>query len=249
MGWALCRRLQGRAFLDAEAMKIGDLEFSVREFGGALGDFGTLLPFVVGYIAICGLDAFGLLATLGIVSVLVGLIYKIPLAVQPKKAIGAVALAGRLTPGQIYGAGLGLGLFWILAATTGLVEKLEKITPHHVVIAIQVSLAVQLALKALSMMSEDIMLSTGCVLLGVLLLKRPILSAPIVLLMVGIIYSCITGTLSLKDVGIALPDIHVMLPSLDDIGTGMLTGGLVQIPLTLTNACLATASLPLLLFS
>lgn len=39
-------------------MKFEDFEFSIREFGGSLGDFGTLLPFTVGYIVICGLMGF-----------------------------------------------------------------------------------------------------------------------------------------------------------------------------------------------
>jgi hypothetical protein len=36
-------------------------EFSVREFAGNLGDFGTLLPFTVGYVVICGFNSTGLL--------------------------------------------------------------------------------------------------------------------------------------------------------------------------------------------
>ena len=37
-------------------MRIKEFEFSLREFGGSLGDFGTLLPFTVGYIVICGFE-------------------------------------------------------------------------------------------------------------------------------------------------------------------------------------------------
>ena len=36
-------------------MRLKGFEFSLREFGGSLGDFGTLLPFTVGYIVICGM--------------------------------------------------------------------------------------------------------------------------------------------------------------------------------------------------
>lgn len=74
-------------------MMIRDFEFSVREFAGSLGDFGTLLPFTVGYIVISGFNPTGLLFGIGITNVFLALIYKLPLPVQPQKAIGSIALA------------------------------------------------------------------------------------------------------------------------------------------------------------
>ena len=47
-------------------MKVKGFEFSVREFAGSLGDFGTLLPFTVGYIVICGFNPAGLLLGIGL---------------------------------------------------------------------------------------------------------------------------------------------------------------------------------------
>jgi hypothetical protein len=35
-------------------MRIGEFEFNLRELAGSLGDFGTLFPLAIGYIAVCG---------------------------------------------------------------------------------------------------------------------------------------------------------------------------------------------------
>jgi hypothetical protein len=35
------------------------LEFNLRELAGSMGDFGTLFPFAIGYIAVNGLDPAG----------------------------------------------------------------------------------------------------------------------------------------------------------------------------------------------
>lgn len=224
-------------------MKIKSYEFSIKEFGGAVGDFGTLLPFLIGYTAICRFDPLGLLVTLGVVKISVGLIYKIPLAVQPMKAIGAIALTGKLTQNQVCGAGIVSGIFWLFASMAGLVEKLEKITPDYVIIGVQVSLAILLGIKALAMTSQNIILSIFCLSIGLLLFKFKIFPASIALLGIGIAYSYYTRTFSPAEITFSLPAIKFTLPTLGDARKGLMAAGIVQIPLTLTNASLATASL------
>jgi hypothetical protein len=61
------------------------------EWAGAFGDLGTLIPFVVAYIAVLKIDPFGILFSFGTALLICGLYYKTPFPVQPMKAIGAVA--------------------------------------------------------------------------------------------------------------------------------------------------------------
>ena len=67
------------------------------EWAGAFGDLGTLLPFVVAYLATLKMDPFGILFSFGLAMVVCGLYYKTPFPVQPMKAIGAVAATQALT--------------------------------------------------------------------------------------------------------------------------------------------------------
>jgi hypothetical protein len=75
-----------------------------------MGDFGTLLPLTAGYIAVCGLDPAGFLVTMGVVNIALGLIYRLPMPLEPKKVVAAVAIAEKWTPPLIYTTGFTLGL-------------------------------------------------------------------------------------------------------------------------------------------
>src|SRR5712675_56198 len=87
----------------------GGNRFDRMEWAGAFGDLGTLIPFVVAYIAVLKVDPFGILFTFGAAMVICGLYYKTPFPVQPMKAIGAVAATqaaqtATITQGTVYGA-------------------------------------------------------------------------------------------------------------------------------------------------
>ena len=75
--------------------------FNAHECAGAFGDLGTLLPFVVGLIAVCGLDAAALFITLGLFNILCGLVFRVPMPLQPMKLIAVVAIAAQWTPGML----------------------------------------------------------------------------------------------------------------------------------------------------
>src|ERR1700720_4567133 len=92
--------------------------FDRMEWAGAFGDLGTLIPFVVAYIAVLKIDPFGILFTFGAAMVACGLYYKTPFPVQPMKAIGAVATTQAaqtavITQAAVYSASLVTGLLWL----------------------------------------------------------------------------------------------------------------------------------------
>ena len=78
-------------------MRVGSFEFSIRELAGSMGDFGTLLPLTVGYITVCGMNPTGLLVMLGLTNVVTGLVYRLPMPLQPMKVLAVVAIAQRWT--------------------------------------------------------------------------------------------------------------------------------------------------------
>ncbi|MEZ5592767.1 MAG: putative sulfate/molybdate transporter [Gammaproteobacteria bacterium] len=63
-----------------------------REVGGAFGDLGTFLPYVLGALTVAGLAPQGVLLGFGVALLGSGLFYGIPIAVQPMKAVAAVLL-------------------------------------------------------------------------------------------------------------------------------------------------------------
>jgi len=103
-------------------MKVKSFEFNLRELAGSMGDFGTLFPLAIGYIVVCGLNPAGFLVMMGITNIVTGLIYRIPMPIEPMKIIAILAIAQNWTPFMIYASGFGVGIIWIILALTGLPE-------------------------------------------------------------------------------------------------------------------------------
>jgi len=101
------------------------------DLGGALGDLGTLLPFLVGFIVVTGVQPTSILLAFGLSMIFVGWRFGVPFPVQPMKAVGAAALAGAVVGGQSMPAVLALaalitGVFWLIAAWSGLARSLAR---------------------------------------------------------------------------------------------------------------------------
>ena len=114
-------------------MKINSFEFNLRELAGSMGDFGTLFPLAIGYIYVCGLNPSGLLVMMGLANIATGLIYRLPMPIEPMKVLAVVAIAQGWTPSMVYASGFGMGVIWIIFAVTGLVSWMAKVTPPSVV--------------------------------------------------------------------------------------------------------------------
>lgn len=133
-------------------MRFGSFEFSLRELAGSMGDFGTLFPLTIGYIVVCGLDPAGFLVMMGLTNIALGLIYKLPMPVQPQKVIAVTAIAQRWSPRLIYASGFGTGVVWVLLSVTGWTQKLVHHTPRSVVRGIQIALGYMLGWEGLKWM-------------------------------------------------------------------------------------------------
>lgn len=224
-------------------MMVKGFEFSVREFAGSLGDFGTLVPFTVGYIVICGFNPTGLLLGIGLTNIILALIYRLPLPVQPQKAIGSVALAERWTRNTVLGAGFSVGLVWVFLSFSKKLSGLLEKVPKAVTKGIQLGLAFTLALAGAEMIQSAFLFAIPLIIIAFLLLRNKYLPAAIFLIVFGFIYAVATGDLSLSEiqVGFSLPELSLF--SFDDMFYGFLYAGVAQLFLTLTNAVVATVAL------
>ena len=224
-------------------MLVKGFEFSAREFAGSLGDFGTLLPFTVGYIVICGFNPTGLLLGIGLTNIFLAIIYRLPLPVQPQKTIGSVALAERWTRNTVLGAGFSVGLVWVLLSLSSRLSSLLNKVPKSVTRGIQLGLAFTLALAGAEMIHPDFLIAIPLIVVTFLLLRNKFLPASIFLIFSGFVYAVATGNLVLSqiNVGFSLPELTLF--SLDDMFYGFIYAGFAQLFLTLTNAVVATVAL------
>ena len=223
-------------------MKIGSFEFNLRELSGSMGDFGTLLPLAVGYVTVCGMDPSGLLVFMGLANIATGLVYRLPMPIEPMKALAIMAIAQAWTPDKILASGLAMGITWLLFGLTGAMTWISANTPRAVTRGIQLALGVQLALQGAKMASDSWVLAVGALLVVLLLQKSRHAPAALVLVLSGVGIMAFQGKLaSLSGFSITLPGIHQV--DLRLLWPAMRDGGLSQIPLTATNAVIATVAL------
>lgn len=223
-------------------MQIKSFEFNLRELAGSMGDFGTLFPLAIGYIAVCGLDPAGFLVMMGISNIATGLIYKLPMPIEPMKVLAVVAIAQQWAPSMIYASGFAMGIVWLFFAMTGIIESLAKITPNSVVRGIQATLGILLAVEAAKMISTGWVLGIISIVIVLILKENRFAPAAIVLMLLGIAIVAFQGRLpSAEAIRFTPPPMTGFSPK--EVWDSLVLAGFAQIPLTITNATIATSAL------
>jgi Molybdate transporter of MFS superfamily len=222
------------------------IRFDRNELAGAFGDIGTDLPLIVGMALAAKLDGASVLILFGVMQILTALRYRIPMPVQPLKAMAALVISQKLGGPVLYGAGLAVGVTMLVLSITGLVDWLARVVPKPVIRGIQFGLGIQLASLALKdyIQGDGIRgywLAGAAFVLTILFLGNRRYPAALFVILLGAIYA-LAFKLSLpaiaQGVGFNLPQLHI--PAWSDIATGFLVLALPQIPLSLGNSVLAT---------
>lgn len=227
-------------------MKLKEIKFNRAEFGGAFGDIGTDFPLIVAMILAAGLYTPSVLIVFGLMQIFTGLVYRMPMPVQPLKAMATIVISQKIAGTMLLGAGLAIGVVMLIFSLTGLLDKLARWVPKAVVRGIQFGLGLSLCLLAFKEyipangLSGFIIAAIAFVLIIVLIDNRHY-PASLIVILLGILYAVLTK-LNLHEltqsVGFTVPQVHT--PSIDDITKGFVLLALPQIPLSLGNSILAT---------
>jgi xanthine/uracil permease len=222
-----------------------------REWAGAFGDLGTLIPFVVAYIGMLGMDPFGILFAFGVSLIVCGAYYRTPMPIQPMKAAGAVAVTQAaqtavITPAVVVGAGLATGIIWLLLGLTGTARRLAAFVPRFVVVGIVLGLGMAFMLEGIKMMASG-WVTAGIGFVGtLLLLTNRSIPAMLLLLIFGAVCGIVADpTLFEKVAGASIefrtPSLALSELTWKDFALGLVFLAVPQLPLTLGNAIIATA--------
>jgi MFS superfamily sulfate permease-like transporter len=227
-----------------------------HEIAGSLGDLGTFLPLLVGMSAQNGLNFASALFFAGLFNIITGVTFAIPMAVQPMKAIAAVALTEGLTVPQIVAAGATVSAVILLLGLTGLIDWLNRVVPKSVVRGLQLALGLSLMTKGIQMVAGTNQwfaadsyltgfLSAALVLLLFFSRRVP---AALVLFGCGLGVAVWThpGAVGALGVGFTLPSWTP--PGWDAFVSSFGKAALPQIPLTTLNSVIAVCALSADLF-
>ena len=230
-------------------------KFNRRELSGSLGDLGTFLPIILGLAYVTGLSFSAMLFWSGAANILTGLVFAIPMPVQPMKAIAAVALSGGMSADEVYASGIIMAVLLILIWRLKLPNVLEKFVPKAVVRGIQLSIGLRLLIKGIDMIYLKPLIGYDSVVVGVLgllfvlaLYKNNRIPTALIIFICGLSIAILSDFELLKSLKAGL-----FIPGLININFSAFSGGLFsgaipQLPLTMLNSVIAVSALSYDLF-
>lgn len=196
---------------------------------------------MLGSIAVAGLSPTPVLMGFAVFYLATAWVYRLPIPVQPMKAVAAVLLTQEIAPGTLAASGVMIGAILLLLAATGLIDRLGRLVPQSVLSGLQLGLGIGLAILALRLIGTSPALGVAlAALIGLLVVVAPRVPAAVVGLGVAVALGAVFGAPSVA-VPAAGPGGAFAVPGLDDIARGFAQLTLPQLSLTLTNAVFLTA--------
>lgn len=220
---------------------------------GAFGDIGVLFPIAIALITLNHLNPTALFLAAGLTYCVAGYYFKIPIAVQPFKAVAAIALALSLAPSAIASAGLLMGVLLLFVGLTNLAAWLAKLFTLPIVRGIQLGLGLLLAREGLRLAlgaraanrfpghayEPWIVAIVGAVLLVALRNSRRF-PAAIVLLFGGIAFGVARHWGNIPRLGFGLVPLQLLHPRLMELRMVLPLLVVPQFALTFGNSIVAT---------
>nr|WP_322785971.1 putative sulfate/molybdate transporter [Pseudodesulfovibrio piezophilus] len=270
--WSALNRYDSLVLTDPKGAKKMRMSFDRMEWAGSVGDLGTLLPLAFAMIMINGLSATGLFLTIGLMYVLGGMYYRVPVAVQPMKVVAAYAIGQSLSPDVITASGLIVAVFLLFLGATHLVDFVARIVPKTVIRGVQMATGILLLSKGAKMVvgtsdfqvmhggtepflnSQSFMGMPMSLILGILfflvtlfLLNSRRFPAGLVVVVSGVLVGSLLGAwqeLAGVQIGFHLPRfLPFGFPSGGDFSFALLVLVLPQIPMTMGNAVIGNRDL------
>lgn len=215
----------------------------VKDASGAMGDIGTLIPLGLGAIGLAGLAPIPVLLGFAAFYIATGLNYRLPIPVQPMKAVAALLLTSEVTSQSLVASGVAIGIILLVLGLTGWINSAARLIPRSVLSGLQLGLGLMLASMSMGLMATSVPLGVMTLgVLGITLKMLPNWPAALIGLGGAVAIGTLLGAPGLtlpveNSVVLSLPE----LPGIDDWqqATSMLV--LPQLALTLTNAIVLTA--------
>jgi sulfate permease, SulP family len=227
----------------------GPFRFDWAEMAGALGDLGVLVPIAVALIVKNGLTPTAVLLPAGLLYVVAGLIYRLPVPVQPLKAFGAIAIAHGFGADDIAAGALLMGMLFLVLGASGLLDWVAKVFPQTIIRGIQLSVGLlfcQLAWKLVSTTPKAFTDhrhsiwwlggATVAVIAVAFLLRRHQITLVFLAIAVVVIVVTFHGSLIWGPSAVHVP--HLGRAAFAAAAVALV---LPQVPLSFANSCLATA--------
>ncbi|TKA58249.1 hypothetical protein B0A49_12904 [Cryomyces minteri] len=231
----------------------------LHELSGSLGDLGTLLPLLIALTLQNSISLSTTLVFSGLANIATGVLFGIPLPVQPMKAIAAVAISRNFSEKETAAAGLFVAAVIAVFSLTGLLRWFGRVIPIPVVKGIQLGAGLSLVLSAGSSLlqplgwtkpswADNLIRGLLAALFLLLTTSMPRVPYALVIFLLGLLLASLRLSTPSVTSGPSLWHPHAFIPSGSDFRVGALNAGLGQLPLTTLNSIIAVAHLSTDLF-
>ena len=222
------------------------LKFNRHELAGSFGDLGTDLPLILAMILAAKLDAASVFIMFGLFQIISGLYYKLPMPMQPLKAMAVIVIAQNLPASILYLAGLMIGIIMLILTQTGMIAHLRRLIAHHVVRGLQIGLSISLIKISLfnylpASNEKSLWLFGLTFIIALLFYKNKKIPAALILVGIGLVYTLLTYQQELSSItffSFQLPSVQMVDVSHWYLALTALV--LPQLPLSLGNSIIAT---------
>ena len=225
------------------------MRFGRRELSGAVADLGVLVPIAVALIVKNGLSPTAVLLPAGLLYLTVAYVYRLPVPVQPLKALGAIAIAKGLGSDEIAAAALVLGAIFLVLGRIGALDLAARAFPRALIRGVQLTVGLLFLKIAWGLVSNPpksfghfavpsawaVPLAAIGVVVALALRRQPIALA---LVGVGVVVMLVRAT---RDGSLGPSPLSFPSLSADTFWTAFTVLVLPQLPLSFANSCLATA--------
>ena len=228
--------------------------FGLSEWSGAVGDLGTLLPLVFALVVYNGYPVSRIFLLFGIVYVITGWIFKVPVSVQPLKVMCVIAIAHGYSIDFLATTAFFYGILLILLSMTGIISRLKKWISLALIHGIQLGIGLILAQKAIELVldkgllvaapNEELMFNFFLFLLAISVIwyfqsKK---NFPIAFILIALSIPIVLFTYEFRtDFLSNTPLFEFNLPDTSLLLNGFIYLMIPQLPLTLGNAVFAAS--------
>ncbi|RYP69496.1 hypothetical protein DL770_008226 [Monosporascus sp. CRB-9-2] len=226
----------------------------LAEISGALGDLGTFLPLMITLAVNGSISLSTTLVFSGFFNFATGVVFGIPLPVQPMKAIAAAAIASGASQRETTAAGSVVSIIVLILSVTGLLlHWVTRVIPVPVIKGIQFGAGLSLVISAGSLLLRPLtwlypfdnrIWAFAAFVALIATQKLPRFPYALIVFLVGFVLAVATVVVDddndhhLPSFGLWRPRFELPNWSRDAIGMGI-----AQLPLTTLNSVIAVSAL------
>ena len=224
------------------------------DIAGAFGDVGVLFPIAIALISLNGMNPTAVFLAAGLAYILAGAYFRVPIAVQPLKAVAAIALALHLPASSIAAAGLVMGVVLCVIGITNLAPLIARLFTLPIIRGIQLGLGLLLARGGIHLILErkagtalagtiptsSLLLALGATAILLALRKSSRFPAALVLLGAGLTLGIASHWRALPSLDLGPLPLQFLHPQAGLLWSAFVVLVVPQFALTFGNAIVAT---------